>query len=127
MQCLLPSTELAEQEVPPALGQRIQGLEARRLRQPLSPDQPPVALRKRVDVSQVLRAVPGVVLQVEPATHLRMTPEANPASRIQLGRLGIRGAGDAIARLRERLLSAPERAPRGRVLWQDTARQRCVE
>src|SRR5438876_8621867 len=78
-------------------------------------------------MGEIVRAVLRIVLQVEPATHLRMPPVAEPTRRIERRGLRIGGTSDAVAGVREGILRAPKRAPRERVLGQDAPRQRLIE
>src|SRR5205823_13871672 len=89
MEQLVGPPELAEQKVLRALRQRIQGVQPRRERQHLRPNQSLVAVRKLCEVSEIVRAVRGVALEVEPAADLRMPPIAQPASRVESRSFGV--------------------------------------
>src|SRR5438874_3510047 len=89
MEQLVGPPELAEQKVLRALRQRIQGVQPGRERQHLRPNQSLVAVRKLCEVSEIVRAVRGVALEVEPAADLRMPPIAQPASRVESRGFGV--------------------------------------
>ncbi len=92
---------MAEEEVLAPPGEGIEGVEPRGLREALGAHQGLIVDREGGDVGLVARTVAGVVLQVEPAGHFRVTPVAQPARRVQGSRSGVRRLRRVPARLRE--------------------------
>src|SRR3989454_12439525 len=101
MQPLVGIAELAEEKVLRTLGQGVQGVETGREGQSLRANQHLVVVRKLLEMSEVARAVGWVVLEVEPATDLRVPPISQPARRVERRRFGVRRPSRSPASSRE--------------------------
>ncbi len=127
MQQLVAQAKLAEQEILPAPAQRLERVETRAQRQALGPNQRPVVDREIRHVGAIARRIPRIVLQVEPAPHLGMSPVADPARRVERGGRSVGGASLAPAAPGEGALGAEQREPTVGGLRQHEQRQRGVE
>src|SRR2546422_5801760 len=75
--------ELAEEKVLGALGQGVEGVQTGREGQPLRPNQLLIVVREGHEMRTVACTVGRVILEVEPATDLRVPPIAQPARRVE--------------------------------------------
>src|SRR5882672_1581634 len=122
MQPLVRIPKLAEQKVLRTRGQRVQGVETCLDGQSLSPNQLLIVVRKLSEVSEIAHAVSGVVLEVEPAPDLGVTPEAQPAARVERRGFGVCCPSLAPASSCEGALRALKGAPPEGVLRKHAAR-----